>query len=107
MSDIVEDNKMENASPHGNGTEKSVSRESFRYQTIYNGAIDNLGRHLLGRILSFELINGKTVSGKMISFGQFDILILDSQTGQGIIVLKHAIAIVRGDMDPRTKKEMI
>jgi sRNA-binding regulator protein Hfq len=103
MSESIEDsNKEEYTGPHGNGTEKSVSRlEGFRYQTIYTNSIDNLGKHLLGRILSFELTNNKVVTGRMKSFGQYDLIVSDSKTGQDVLVMKTAIVTVQGDLSPK------
>ncbi|MGC9138257.1 MAG: hypothetical protein ACP5G5_04540 [Thermoplasmata archaeon] len=78
--------------PHANGT---------RYQTIYGGTIDNFGKHLIGRNLSLELSNNKTITGKLKSYGQFDVVITDSRTGQDVIVFKHAIVTATGDLSPR------
>ena len=106
MSDIEDSNKKEYNGPHSKGTEKLVSRlEGFRYQTVYPNSIDNLGKHLIGRALSFELTNNKVVTGRMKSFGQYDLIVTDSKTGQDILVMKSAIVSVQGDLSP--KKEMI
>ncbi len=76
---------------------KEDNRER-RYQTIYGNTVDNFGKHLIGRILTFELANGKMITGKLKSFGQYDIIITDSRTGQDILVMKHALITVQGDL---------
>ena len=96
MSESIDATKKEYDSPHDNGTEKSAP--NFRYQTIYPGQIDNFGKQLIGRILTLELVNNKTMTGKLVSFGQYDIILIDSRTGQSILVMKHAIVTVQGDL---------
>ena len=99
MSESIDATKKEYDSPHDNGTEKSAP--NFRYQTIYPGQIDNFGKQLIGRILTLELVNNKTMTGKLVSFGQYDIILIDSRTGQSILVMKHAIISVQGDFATR------
>ncbi len=72
-----------------------------RFQTVYGTAIDNLGRHLIGRILSLELVNNKTITGKLVSYGQYDLMVVDSRTGQSMIIMKSAIISVIGDLSPK------
>jgi len=70
-----------------------------RYNTPYGyGVLDNFGAHLVGKLLTIELMNNKTVSGKLKGYGQFDIMITDSRTGQDLIIMKHAIVSVQGDL---------
>ena len=70
-----------------------------RYVTPYGyGVLDNFGAQLVGRLLTFELMNNKTVTGKLKGYGQFDIMITDSRTGQDLIIMKHAIVSVQGDL---------
>ena len=70
-----------------------------RYLTPYGyGILDNFGTHLIGRLLTFELVNNKTVTGKLKGYGQFDIMVTDSRTGQDLIIMKHAILSVQGDL---------
>jgi sRNA-binding regulator protein Hfq len=85
--------------PVPNDMEESVT--NHRFQTIYRGQIDNFGKHLIGKVLSVELTNGKMITGKLRSFGQFDVMIIDQRTGQSIIIMKHAILTVQGDLEPR------
>jgi len=69
-----------------------------RYVTPYGyGVLDNFGAHLVGRLLTFELVNNKTVTGKLKGYGQFDIMVTDSRTGQDLIIMKHAIVSIQGD----------
>ena len=96
MSESIGATRKEFANSNGTDTEKSVP--SFRYQTIYPGQIDNFGKQLIGRILTLELVNNKTITGKLVSFGQYDIIIMDSRTGQNVLVMKHAIVTVQGDL---------
>jgi len=74
-----------------------------RYVTPYGyGVLDNFGAHLVGKLLTIELMNNKTVSGKLKGYGQFDIMITDSRTGQDIIIMKHAIVSVQGDLSSKS-----
>jgi len=69
-----------------------------RYVTPYGyGVLDNFGAQLIGRLLTFELMNNKMVTGKLKGYGQFDIMVTDSRTGQDYIIMKHAIVSVQGD----------
>ena len=96
MSEGVDATKKEFVNSHGNDTERSAP--NFRYQTIYPGQIDNFGKQLIGKILTLELVNNKTITGKLVSFGQYDIILMDSRTGQNVLVFKHAIVSVQGDL---------
>ena len=96
MTESLDATRKEFANSNGTDTEKSVP--NFRYQTIYPGQIDNFGKQLVGRILTLELVNNKTITGKLVSFGQYDIIIMDSRTGQNVLVMKHAIVTVQGDL---------
>jgi len=74
-----------------------------RYNTPYGyGVLDNFGAHLVGKLLTIELANNKTVSGKLKGYGQFDIIITDSRTGQDLIIMKHAIVSVQGDLSSKS-----
>jgi len=74
-----------------------------RYVTPYGyGVLDNFGAHLVGKLLTIELMNNKTVSGKLKGYGQFDIMITDSRTGQDLIIMKHAIVSVQGDLSSKS-----
>jgi len=74
-----------------------------RYLTPYGyGVLDNFGAHLVGKLLTIELVNNKTVSGKLKGYGQFDIIITDSRTGQDYIIMKHAIVSVQGDLSSKS-----
>jgi sRNA-binding regulator protein Hfq len=69
-----------------------------RYVTPYGyGVLDNFGAQLIGRLLTFELMNNKMVTGKLKGYGQFDIMVTYSRTGQDYIIMKHAIVSVQGD----------
>ncbi len=96
MTESLDATRKEFANSNGTDSEKSVP--NFRYQTIYPGQIDNFGKQLIGRILTLELVNNKTITGKLVSFGQYDIILMDSRTGQSILVMKHAIVTVQGDL---------
>ncbi|MCW6158344.1 MAG: RNA chaperone Hfq [Thermoplasmatales archaeon] len=96
MSESIDATNKELTNSHGNDPEKSAP--NFRYQTIYPGQIDNFGKQLIGKMLTLELVNGKTITGKLASFGQYDIILIDSRTGQNVLVFKHAIVSVMGDL---------
>jgi len=76
-----------------------------RYITPYGyGVLDNFGAHLIGKLLTFELVNNKMVSGKLKGYGQFDIIVTDTRTGQDLIIMKHAIVSVQGDLSVKLNK---
>ena len=70
---------------NSHGTDSEKSPPNFRYQTIFPGQIDNFGKQLIRRISSFEPINNETMTGKLISFGQYDIVVTDGRIGQNIL----------------------
>jgi len=79
--------------------EERESKASPRYRTPYGyGVLDNFGVQLIGKILTFELANNKIVTGKLKGYGQFDVLLTDSRTGQDFILMKHAIVSIHGDL---------
>jgi len=79
--------------------EERGGKASPRYRTPYGyGVLDNFGVQLIGKILTFELANNKIVTGKLKGYGQFDVLLTDSRTGQDFILMKHAIVSVQGDL---------
>jgi len=84
------------------GTQKQEGKEERvqgRYRTPYGyGVLDNFGAQLVGKLLTFELVNNKMVTGKLKGYGQFDIMVTDSRTGQDLIIMKHAIVSVQGDL---------
>jgi len=47
-------------------------------------------------------MNNKTVTGKLKGYGQFDIMVTDSRTGQDLIIMKHAIESVQGDLSSKS-----
>jgi sRNA-binding regulator protein Hfq len=74
-----------------------------RYVTPYGyGVLDNFGAQLVGKLLTFELVNNKTVTGKLKGYGQFDVMVTDSRTGQDLIIMKHAIVSVQGDLSSKS-----
>jgi len=78
----------------------------FRYSTPYGyGVLDSFGAQLVGKLLTFELMNNKTVTGKLKGYGQFDIMVTDSRTGQDYIIMKHAIVSVQGDLTVKQNSE--
>jgi sRNA-binding regulator protein Hfq len=83
------------------GTQKQEGKEDKiqgRYRTPYGyGVLDNFGAHLIGRLLTFELVNNKMVTGKLKAYGQFDVIVTDTRTGQDLIIMKHAITTIQGD----------
>jgi len=85
--------------------DKNQDKMSARYNTPYGyGVLDNFGAHLIGKLLTFELVNNKTVTGKLKGYGQFDIMITDSKTGQDLIIMNHAIVSIQGDLSVKLNK---
>jgi len=94
---------MENVEKTTKEDKQKQNRMPNRYNTPYGyGVLDNFGAHLVGRLLTIELMNNKTVSGKLKGYGQFDIMITDSRTGQDLIIMKHAILSVQGDLSSKS-----
>jgi len=78
-------------------------RAKARYVTPYGyGVLDNFGAQLVGKLLTFELMNNKMVSGKLKGYGQFDVIVTDTRTGQDLIIMKHAIVSVQGDFSVKS-----
>jgi len=94
---------MENVEKTTKEDRQKQDRMATRYNTPYGyGVLDNFVAHLVGRLLTFELVNNKMVSGKLKGYGQFDIIITDSRTGQDLIIMKHAIISVQGDLSVKS-----
>jgi len=86
--------------------EGKEERGQGRYRTPYGyGILDNFGSHLIGRLLTFELVNNKMVTGKLKAYGQFDVIVTDTRTGQDLIIMKHAITTIQGDFSPKKEGE--
>jgi len=88
---------MENVEKTTKEDKQKQDRMATRYNTPYS-VLDNFGAQLVGKLLTIELTNNKTVSGKLKGYRQFDIMITDSRTGQDQIIMKHAIVSVQGDL---------
>jgi len=90
---------MENVEKTMKEDRQKQDRMPVRYNTPYGyGVLDNFGAQLVGKLLTFELMNNRTVTGKLKGYGQFDIMVTDSRTGQDYIIMKHAIVSVQGDL---------
>jgi len=97
---------MENVEKTTKEDRQKQDRMPARYNTPYGyGVLDNFGAQLVGKLLTFELMNNKTVTGKLKGYGQFDIMITDSRTGQDYIIMKHAIISVQGDLTVKQNSE--
>ena len=97
---------MENMEKTTKEDKQKQDRMPAGYNTPYGyGVLDNFGAHLVGKLLTFELMNNKTVSGKLKGYGQFDIMVTDSRTGQDYIIMKHAIVSVQGDLTVKQNSE--
>jgi len=94
---------MDNVEKTTKEDKQKLNRMPARYNTPYGyGVLDNFGSHLVGRLLNFELMNNRTVTGKLKGYGQFDIMVTDSRTGQDLIFTKHAILSVQGNMGSKS-----
>jgi len=97
---------IENVEKATKEDKQKQDRMPARYNTPYGyGVLDNFGAHLVGKLLTFELMNNKTVTGKLKGYGQFDIMVTDSRTGQDYIIMKHAIVSVQGDLTVKHNSE--
>jgi len=97
---------MENVEKTTKEDRQKQDRMPTRYNTPYGyGVLDNFGAQLVGKLLTFELMNNKTVTGKLKGYGQFDIMVTDSRTGQDYIIMKHAIVSVQGDLTVKQNLE--
>jgi len=90
---------MENVEKTTKEDRQKQDKMPARYNTPYGyGVLDNFGAQLTGKLLTFELMNNRTVTGKLKGYGQFDVMVTDSRTGQDFIIMKHAIVSVQGDL---------
>jgi len=97
---------MENVEKTTKEDRQKQDRMPARYNTPYGyGVLDNFGAQLIGKLLTFELMNNRTVTGKLKGYGQFDIMVTDSRTGQDYIIMKHAIVSVQGDLTVKQNSE--
>jgi len=97
---------MENVENMQKEEKQKQDRTPARYNTPYGyGVLDNFGTQLIGKLLTFELMNNRTVTGKLKGYGQFDIMVTDSRTGQDYIIMKHAIVSVQGDLTVKQNSE--
>jgi len=97
---------MENVEKTTKEDRQKQDRMPARYNTPYGyGVLDNFGAQLVGKLLTFELMNNRTVTGKLKGYGQFDIMVTDSRTGQDYIIMKHAIVSVQGDLTVKQNSE--
>jgi len=97
---------MENVENTPKEDRQKQDKGQFRYNTPYGyGILDNFGTQLVGKVLTIELMNNKTVTGKLKGYGQFDIMVTDSRTGQDYIIMKHAIITVQGDLTVKQNSE--
>jgi len=97
---------MENVENTQKEDRQKQDRMPARYNTPYGyGVLDNFGAQLIGKLLTFELMNNRTVTGKLKGYGQFDIMVTDSRTGQDYIIMKHAIVSVQGDLTVKQNSE--
>lgn len=93
---------MENVEKTMKEDRQKQDKGQFRYNTPYGyGLLDNFGAQLVERLLTFELVNNKMVTGKLKGYGQFAIMVTDSRTGQDYIIIKHAIVSVQGDLNAK------
>ena len=94
---------MENMEKTTKEDKPKQNRMPARYNTPYGyGVLDNFGAQLVGKLLTFELVNNKTVTGKLKGYGQFDVIVTDSRTGQDLIIMKHAIITIQGDLGSKS-----
>ena len=99
---------MENVEKTTKENREKQDRMPARYNTPYGyGVLDNFGAQLVGKLLTFELMNNRTVTGKLKGYGQFDIMVTDSRTGQDYIIMKHAIVSVQGDLTVKQNSEAV
>jgi len=99
---------MENVEKTTKEDRQKQDRMPARYNTPYGyGVLDNFGAQLVGKLLTFELMNNRTVTGKLKGYGQFDIMVTDSRTGQDYIIMKHAIVSVQGDLTVKQNSEAV
>jgi len=97
---------MENVEKTTKEDRQKQDKMPARYNTPYGyGVLDNFGAQLVGKLLTFELMNNRTVTGKLKGYGQFDIMVTDSRTGQDYIIMKHAIVSVQGDLTVKQNSE--
>ncbi|MEM3846468.1 MAG: hypothetical protein QXU98_12300 [Candidatus Parvarchaeota archaeon] len=86
-------------------TEMESKPQNLKYITIHGpGHLDNLDKALIGRLLTFKLINGEIITGRLIALGQYDVVVMDLRTGWNILIMKSSIITVTGDLSPKQSK---
>jgi len=77
---------------------QSNDKMSLRFKTIHGiGHMDNLDSVLIGKILTIELANNKSITGKLKALGMYDLVLTESRTGQDILVMKSPILTIQED----------
>lgn len=76
----------------GNAMPEKKEGPSKRYETG-SATIDNFGKQQIGRALTVTLRSGRTESGVLRGYGQYDIA-LELSNKKVLIVMKHAIDTV-------------
>ncbi|MEM0134840.1 MAG: hypothetical protein QXU18_06370 [Thermoplasmatales archaeon] len=80
------------------------NKASKRYISQFgDGHMDCLDAGLIGHQVTIELINGRIISGKLKFIGQYDLILMDGRTGWDILVMKHAVLTITGDLTPKPK----
>ncbi|WP_287954780.1 hypothetical protein [Acidiplasma sp.] len=83
-------NKVDQESKEKQNKPKKKQIADPRYYNPLNPEhIDIFGRDLLNKDLIFSLLNGETIKGKMIGFGQYEILL--ESGNKKLILLKQGI----------------
>ncbi|MEM3846650.1 MAG: hypothetical protein QXU98_13225 [Candidatus Parvarchaeota archaeon] len=86
-------------------TEMENKPQNLKYITIHGpGHLDNLDKALIGRLLTFKLITGEVITGRLIALGQYDLVVVDQRTSWAILLMKSAIVSIMGDLSPKQPK---
>ncbi|MEM3191173.1 MAG: hypothetical protein QW292_03605 [Candidatus Parvarchaeota archaeon] len=85
-------------------TETEGKPQNLRYVTILGpGYLENLDKTLIGRILTFELLKVEQLQAKLTALGMYDLVVMNSRTGQRIIIMKSCIVSIRRDISLKPK----
>jgi len=91
MNNIIQEPKETKENNENKKTEKKKReiQDPRYYNPLHPGHTDIFGHDLLNKELIFSLINNETIKGKMVGFGQYDVLV--EANGKKVILMKQGI----------------
>ncbi|MEM0048870.1 MAG: hypothetical protein QW745_00770 [Thermoplasmata archaeon] len=66
--------------------------------------MDCLDASLIECQITIELINGMIITGKLRFIGQYDLILMDNRTVWDVLIMKHGVLTIMGDLSPKQPK---